>query len=408
MRGQVKLNSFYELVKFEYRKILRKRSNIITLVLGILLTALSCVGPLMGDYYINGEVYESNYEGMKKDREYARRLAGREISSDLLSETIEAYSHIPIAEGRYTDTDEYQQYARPYSKLQYMIREVYDLDSFREMSSISKESLYDFYTGRQSIVERIINDTTMSSKEKANSISISRKVKTPFIYSYTGGYTRFFSQVYVTAFIICFISSICIAPLFAGEYTDRMDSLILSSKYGKNKVIFAKLFTGISFTILLSIVLTIVSYVTVMISFGWDGTGSPIQLFYPLSIVPYTMGKVALMYCILILFANLLSSALTMVLSARLKSPFIVIVIMTMITVLPGFINISQDVLWIYHLSNLMPVRMFNLKNIISIFSIDFFGLTIQPYILILSFAIAASIILLPFAYGKFKNHDCI
>ncbi|SHI66281.1 ABC transporter permease subunit [Lutispora thermophila] len=402
------MNSFCELVKFEYRKILKKRSTVIILILGILLTAFSCVGPLMGNYYIRGEVYESNYEGMKKDREYARGLSGREINSDLLSETIEAYSHIPIVEGRFTDTDEYQQYARPYSEIQYMIRKVYNIDNFREMFSISKESLDDFYTVRQSMVEKIINNTAMNSAEKANSLNLSRKVKTPFIYSYAGGYTRLFSQMYVTALIICFICSVCIAPLFAGEYTDRADSLILSSKYGKNKIIHAKLFTGISFTVLLCIVLTIVSFVTTMIFFGWDGSNSPIQLFLPLSIVPYTMGKIALMYSILILFASILSSALTMLLSAKFRSPFMVVVIMTVITVLPGFVNISEDVPWIYHLSNLVPARMFKLENIINIFSIEFLGLIIQPYVLILSFAVLASMALLPFAYRSFKNHNCI
>lgn len=360
----------------------------------------------MGNYYTKGEVLESNYDAMKKDREYIRGLSGREISIDILSETIEAYSHIPPTDGKYTDTDEYQKYARPYSEIYYMIRKAYNLNDLEEVSSLTKENLNDFYTTRQSMIERSIEDTTMSSTEKASSVNISKKVKIPFLYSYTSGYTRFFSQMYTTAILICFICSICIAPLFAGEYTDRIDSLILSSKYGKNKIICAKLFTGVSFSILLSIVLTMISYVIVMIFYGWEGVNSPIQLYLPLSIHPFTMGQVALLYFVLILFGNVLSATLTMLLSAKLQSPFMVIIIMTVVTILPMFVNVSEDVLWIYYLFNLIPVNMFEFNNITNIFSIDLFGLILHPHELILVFAIVVSIILLPFAYRNFKNHN--
>jgi ABC-type transport system involved in multi-copper enzyme maturation permease subunit len=406
MRGKTGVNSYCELVKFEYRKILLKRSTIITLLLAVFLTAFSCVGTLMGYYYIKGEVLESNYDGMKKDREYIRSLSGREIGSDILSETVEAYSRIPPTDGKYTDTQEYQQYARPYSEIYYMIRKAYNINDWKEIALLTEEKVDNFYSMRQNMVERSVEDTTMNSIEKAASVNLSRHVKTPFIYSYTGGYTRFFSQMYTTAILICFICSICIAPLFAGEYTDKMDSLILSSKYGKNKIIYAKLFTGLSFSMLLSIVLTVVSYITVMVFYGWEGGSSPIQLFFPLSIRPLTMGKVAFIYFVLVLLGNMLSATLTMFLSAKLKSPFTVIVIMTVVTVLPMFVNVSEDILWIYHLSNLIPVNMFYLDNIIGIFSIDLFGLILQPYEVILIFAIIGSMALMPFAYRGFKNHN--
>lgn len=274
------MNSICELVGFEYRKILWKRRTIITLLFAVFITVFSCIGPLMGNDYIKGEISESTYDGMKKDREYIRSMSGRVIGSDILSETIEAYTQIPPTDGKYTDTQEYQQYARPYYEIYYMIRKAYNINDRKEIELLSEENVNNFYSIRQDMVERSIEETTMSSTEKPASVRLSKQVKTPFIYSYTGGYTRFFSQMFVTAILICFICSICISPLFAGEYTDKMDSLILSSKYGKNKVIYAKLFTGISFSILLSIVLTVVSYVTTMAFFGWEGGNSPIQFFY--------------------------------------------------------------------------------------------------------------------------------
>lgn len=118
------------------------------------------------------------------------------------------------------------------------------------------------------------------------------------------------------------------------------------------------------------------------------------------------MGQVALLYFVLILFGNILSVTLTMLLSAKLKSPFMVIVIMTIITILPMFVTLSEDILWIYHLFNLIPVNMFSIGNILDVFSINLFGLMVQPYEIILAFAIISSIVLLPFAYRSFRNHN--
>ena len=408
MRVGNKMKGLIGLIRFEYRKMIVKRSTIIILLLAVFLTACTSVGPLMGDYYVKGEKLESNYDGMKKDREYIRSLAGRELGSDLLSEAIEAYTRIPNTDGKYTDLEDYHQYARPYSEIYHIIRRVYRLSDWKEVKSISQEDINNFYSIRQRMIEKNIEETTMSAIEKEASIKLSRQVHTPFIYSYTGGYTNFLQQMYTTAILICFICAICIAPIFAGEYVDKMDSLILSSKYGKNKIIYAKIFTGISFSILLSILLTGVSYITIMMFYGWDGGNSPIQLFLPLSIQPFTMKQAAFLYFNVVIFGNILSSSLTMLLSSKLRSPFMVIVIMTVFTILPMFLSISQDVLWIYHLYNLIPANMFYLDNITSIYFINFLGLVVQPYVIILAFGIILSIILLPLVYRNFKNHNCV
>lgn len=399
------MSSYMELIKFEYKKIFKKRSTVIILIIGIILTVISSVGTLLGNYYIEGEVFEGNYEGMKKDRAYKRRLSGREINADLLSEAIEAYSRIPFTEGIYHNTEEYQKYARPYNEIYGIIRKVYDIDNIRQLGSIPREKLYDFYAVRQRVVEKIIENTAMNDREKENSIILSRKVKTPFIYSYIDGYQRFITQMNTTAIIICFICIICISPLFAGEYAEGMDGLVFSAKYGKSKMIYAKIITGITFTILISLLFTFVTYLTVMPIFGWDGSGTPIQQYLPFTIDPFTFGQVAILYSIMILGGNILSSAITMALSAKLKSPFLVLVIMTAITIVPGFINVSENVLWLYHLIKLIPVKMFNLGNIIDVYSIDIFGLILRPYELIIIFAFIAGIALLPLAYRCFKNH---
>jgi hypothetical protein len=118
------------------------------------------------------------------------------------------------------------------------------------------------------------------------------------------------------------------------------------------------------------------------------------------------MKQAGFLYFILILFGNILSTSLTMLISAKSKSSFAGFVIMTVITVLPMLVHVSEDVLWIYHLYNLIPVNMFYFDNITNMFSIDLFGLILKPYNIIISFAAVSSMVLLPFAYRNFKNHN--
>lgn len=395
-----------ELVYFEYKKILKKRSSRIALLIAILLTPLFCVAPLIGNYYINGQVAESHYDGMLLDRTYQRSFSGRVITTDLFEETTEAYSKIPKENLQYSATTEYNTYARPYSVFYYMLRRVYRLSGIEELATLTPEKLNRFYEERQNLIQELIQKTSMKEIEKEASIQISEQVTGPFTFQYNDGYARFFSHMYTCGILLCFIIAICLSPIFSGEYSSDMDSLIRSSRYGKNKIILAKIFTGLSFTVLLSLVLSLISYLTVMTAWGWDGRTAPLQLYLPLCIRPLTMGQAAFLYVIIILFGNLFSASLTMLLSTRLKTPFTVIVLMTVLTVFPGFVSIPEDPLLFYHIWNLLPVNMFYFSNITDPFTIHMFGQNMPPYVMNTLFAVIMSLVTLPFIYRSFKNHN--
>ncbi|GAB6108494.1 hypothetical protein [Fusibacter bizertensis] len=276
------MNEFWCLVGFEYKKILRKRSVQITLLLAILLTAVSILATLFGSYYIDGKPYETNYEGMVKDRDYARNLSGQVIDGNLIMESVHAYAQIPDSY-RYSDTQEFQTYARPYSAVYGIVRSVFNLTSktfnFQDFRELSKEKADTFYAARHDHVEQIIESTQMSMKAKIKVLALNEKVKKPFEFSYIEGYTRFLVFIYTLGIIATFVIAICIAPLFSGEYSSGADQLILSSKHGKNMLITAKLFTGMTLAASICMILVALSYSLSMAVFGSDGGSAPLQLY---------------------------------------------------------------------------------------------------------------------------------
>ena len=334
------LNNFWSLVTFEYKKILKKKSVMITFILALMVTVICCVGTLIGYIYVNGEATESKYEGMIKDRAYDRALAGEPIDSTLLMETAKAYAKIPDS-NQYTVTEEYERYARPYSRIYGIMRAIYGNSShkfeFEDVQNLTKKQADDFYRERYLKLEDTINRTTMRDKAKAKLLKMDKSVKKPFILAFTDGYTRFFSIMYSTGILACFVAAICLSPIFSGEYTSGADQLILSSRNGKKSLIGAKLFVGITLSASICVVLTSITYFESMLVYGFDGANAPLQLCMPFNPYPLTMYQTAIIFSICILLANLLTTAITLLLSAKMKSPFGVIVIITIITIVPMF-----------------------------------------------------------------------
>lgn len=118
----------------------------------LLVVVLSVSGDIMGSYYVDGEKVDTHYNMMKTDQAYERALTGRAVDQELLSKMQEAYAKIPAEADRYSITEEYQTYARPYSAI---------FNFVRQASGITQEELYgwqadeeEFYASRQAELEK--------------------------------------------------------------------------------------------------------------------------------------------------------------------------------------------------------------------------------------------------------------
>ncbi len=287
------MNSFWSLVGYEYKKILHKKSVRVVLLLAVIVSAFSVGGTLFGNSYVDGEVFESNYDAMVKDRAYARALAGRKLDGKLIMEAVSAYVEIPQTD-KYSDTVEYQTIARPYSEIYLISRTIFDTASRRfnmgDFQALTDEQVKQFYVTRRDKQVQLVEGTGMSNKAKEQMLALDAQIETPFTFSYTGGYTRFFVIMYTCGLAAAFVMAICVAPLFSGEYTLGADQLILASKHGKNRLIAAKLFTGFSLAAAICLALTAAGYAFSMCIFGFDGGEAPLQLLYALVALPTDHG----------------------------------------------------------------------------------------------------------------------
>ena len=406
------MKEFWTLVSFEYRKILGKRSVKIALLLTLFLSVFSIWGTLMGSYYIEGELFESNAEAMKKDRAYARELSGRILDDKLLMETADAYQTIPDSAAVYQSTEEYQKNARKYSSIYSLARQVYDTPNVRfgapEMGTLDPARAEQFYEIRELCMTKQIENAPISENAKEVMMQYSAEVKEPWIFSYSDGYTRFMTIMATSGVMAAFVMAICLAPLFAGEYSNHTDQLLLSARYGKGKLIKAKFFTGFSMTGIVTLLITLQSYVQSMLTFGFDGGNANVQIYDALFPYPLTLKQAALLQSICVFFAYMCMSALTMFFSSRMKSAFGVIILSVLLLCVPMFVKVSAYPLLGYLLFHLMPANMMQYDYIFSMIPYEIAGVVIPPYVMMPVAALCLCIILIPFAYRGFKHHQVV
>lgn len=406
------MKEFWALVSFEYRKILGKRSVKIALLLTLFLSVFSIWGTLMGSYYIEGELFESNAEAMKKDRAYARELSGRILDDKLLMEAADAYQTIPDSAAVYQSTEEYQKNARKYSSIYSLARQVYDTPNVRfgapEMGTLDPARAEQFYEIRELCMTKQIENAPISENAKEVMMQYSVEVKEPWIFSYSDGYTRFMTIMATSGVMAAFVMVICLAPLFAGEYSNHTDQLLLSARYGKGKLIKAKFFTGFSMTGIVTLLITLQSYVQSMLTFGFDGGNANVQIYDALFPYPLTLKQAALLQSICVFFACMCMSALTMFFSSRMKSAFGVIILSVLLLCVPMFVKVSAYPLLGYLLFHLMPANMMQYDYIFSMIPYEIAGVVIPPYVMMPVVALCLCIILIPFAYREFKHHQVV
>lgn len=148
------MNNFGILYRYECKKLLGKKIVWISFVLCLAAIVITLCMPIIGKYYLDGEMADTKYNMYLTDKMYAEKLNGREIDQSLLEEMMEAYRKIPdIPNKHYSATEEYQNYARPYSAIFSFVRDTIGMTTSEALKWIPSEG--DLYLKRQKRLEEL-------------------------------------------------------------------------------------------------------------------------------------------------------------------------------------------------------------------------------------------------------------
>jgi ABC-type transport system involved in multi-copper enzyme maturation permease subunit len=332
----------------------------------------------------------SPFEAVAIDTAYARALSGRNLDIELFMDASHAYG---------TESE------RAYNDVIWIMGQIFDT------LPITEEQANDFYYLRREQLAEIMyrhyerGHIGLQSVEQI--LQLDERNNTPWVFEYAGGY-HMFLQGQIVVIVVAFLIAVFVSPIFAGEHSTGVSQLILTSRHGKGKLVWAKIFTAVSFSIVVSLVYIAINYLTYMVIYGTDGANAPFQLFMPHSPYSLTLGEASIIFVVNILLRLLFFGAVLLFLSAKFKSAFGVMAFATAWLFASTFIwlDILLQVELLHVISrptiNAIPFVVTTFAN----FPYEIFGIVILPFVFEPIFAVVASIIILPFAGRAFKHHQ--
>ncbi len=401
------MNNFWSLVGFEYKKIFVRKSVLIAMLLALMATIFSAFVLVMGN---NPSTGVSNYEEMLMDKEYSLALSGSPLDSRLILEASKAYQAIPNGVYPYSDSVEYQKYARPYSSVYTLIDSAYvergNGFDIKDLQEIPEEDANDFYEKRINQYRINLENNPNFTKENVDRIiEADNQVQKPFIMEYIGGYKHFFSFSTTNAFIVMFLIAFILSPMFVNEYRQRTDSLILTSKNGKTSQFYAKIFTGISFSIAISTFFLLIVYLLCMCIYGFEGANSPIQLHILLLSYNFTMLEVAMLLFATTIFGGFLMAGICFYLSSAMNNSIVVLAVSVTVVLLGMFNGIFPSP--IEKIRYFLPSPMGTYFDVIlNQYSWNILGIDIWLYQAVCIVAFVVGSLLLMLTHRNWKRHQ--
>lgn len=300
-------------IGYEYRKMARRKSFWIALFLAPVLLVFLSSGIVFGKIYVEGELAGTHMDEIAIRKETAEGLNGTILTEEFFQEIAEQEYEHPL-EG-YTASN-YLEYEKKNSRKSMIKEVIYSLTNGQE-----GDSVYTVWRQKQRAdwEEKGLSKSEISwMEEQADENEI------PWTYAYNEGYEQFANYMTFSMLCMAILLTVCLSPIFADEYSLRMDVLLLTSKNGRMKTAAAKLIAGFSFSAISSGVFYGVFLAGQIWIYGAGDVTAAVQLLPAFSNVPYHLNTAQV--SILLITAGILSSmataAIVMAFSAAAGSSF--------------------------------------------------------------------------------------
>lgn len=405
------------LVKYEFLKVLRKKSTLIAMAVSLLITAIFFVLPITQFQIYNQDGVLRGLEGIAYEKEQYANISVP-LTNEYVTETIrevQALFENPDNIGydgseQFLIEDAYWNGIAPRENLLGLIARNYAAPNvsvgYNALTDLDVSDGTDFYQARQDKIETILNDPSngLSEAEKDYWRNMNSKVEEPFQCGYFGGWEIIISSFELLMFAILAIC-IVIAPVFAGEYQAGTDAVILSGKYGKTKLTTAKIVAAFVFGVLAFTLHVLVAFGIPLVTFGIDGWNLPLQINgttvpYPLTFLEGTLINLGVIYLVLIAMISL-----TLFLSAKVKSPYFVLIVIVPVLLIPMFLS-PNGTTGLYNLVLFLTPYQSMTPLFAKYISYQFGGIILDSFSIRAILYIIIAALLFSLARFEFKKHQ--
>lgn len=228
-------------------------------------------------------------------------------------------------------------------------------------SRVTPEMALDFYGAlaanlQDSLDEGMGGEWVYSPAERSFWTEMEARVSDPLSYGWSGGWDNILD---CGAFLVFAIFAVCVTvtPMFASEYRDGTDAVLLAARYGRGRLVAAKLIAAVLYaTVMFAFGIAIICGVS-LVFYGAGGAGLPIQNYALGSPYSLTMWQAAAVYVGVFYLVMLGMLALTLALSALTSSTLAIIVTDVVVLFVTGLLP-SAGVGVLRHILTLFPMGL--------------------------------------------------
>ncbi|SHJ77198.1 hypothetical protein SAMN02745163_02560 [Clostridium cavendishii DSM 21758] len=213
----------------------------------------------------------------------------------------------------------------------------------------------------------------------------------------------------LTPYLIVLFIILGVSSVFASDYEDNVYQIVMASKNGRTKAVFAKVGAVIIYSIVVVLMLSGINILVNGILYGLDGVNAPIQCLYGFWSSPYklTIGQFLFRSIIITITGTILLAFITMIISNISKSSITTSFIIVVMYAIPIILTILIKYSWQKCIGNLSINKIISAMQIYSFFSTsNLFGQPIKYELFIICLSILQIMIILYFLI-RISNKRC-
>ena len=272
-----------------------------------------------GDYT---SAFGNNFDGygvIRESQEYALNF-GKELTDETLQQLVRDYQRMEAAgmEKELEKTD----WKIINSWLATLYPELRDAGTYQTMISyVTPDKLTGFYERREQAINAFLENNGQIGAEKEYLLQLEQEVETPLRYGWVEGWSQLLGSMAADlGSVMALFLAIVLSSVFAGEWHDNTSPLVLTTTNGWGKVAFAKILTGLAFTVEFFVILVIPSIVSQISFMGTSGWDMPIQNIKLLAIAPMNMLQAEVYEYVFALLGAIGFAGVVMLISATVKN----------------------------------------------------------------------------------------
>lgn len=426
------MNNFWNLVRFEFKKIFQRKVFWAAIIACLGMIAITVLASVSGSSFWHKAGNDiSQFQAMKQDK--STILSGRGyITPELVEKAIRSNQEMISNEnnylinelGKHLKEDAYIRYILPYEPVVNLINVVYtddldwlSVDAFsltsvetdKAIDNLTPDSVEHFNTDLKEFMESMVmRQTGLSAEEIEKNMDWIDQIKTPLYNDYFGGYQAYIHSFKGLALTALFLILILLAPLFSNEYEEKTEQIILCTRNGTGSLCKAKLFVSLTISLLSSMLIMGIGWLSFLVLYGFEGANVNIQVVNPSCTYPITLLEACQIHFISVMIASVLFGAFITFLSAKVRRrTSSVVVIGTMITIIPMFIWVPlKSSRVIYNALKVFPVNSVTFG--FDMCFVDVFGKLFTTYQFTWAISVLLIVIFFYMAICSFKKHQML